>query len=221
MEIQTINPERLMRSRCVVFDLDGTLCDTEEDIYTSFHNAVRECGLEITDASRLRIGPPLKEMIRFAVGEQVESDMIERISATFRRIYTECDFPTSPLYPGAWELLHRLRDAEIPLAVATLKREAPTRRLLEKKGILPFFRSVYSCDSGGEAWTKERMLVSILEEANAQATQTIFFGDSTGDIQSGRAIGTATVAVLYGYGDGSELLASKPDFICEDLTELI
>ncbi len=221
MTIKKLDTERLLQSRCVVFDLDGTLCDTEEDIYASFHDAVRKCGLEITDASRLKIGPPLQEMIRSAVGEEVEPDMIERISATFRRIYTECDFPTSPLYPGALELLHRLQDAEIPLAVATLKREAPTRRLLEKKGVLPFFQSVYSCDSGGETWNKERMLETILEEADAPATHTIFFGDSTGDIQSGRATGIPTVAVLYGYGDGRELLASEPDFICEDLTELI
>ena len=220
MEWQKIDSERLFRSRCVVFDLDGTLCDTEADILQAFQEAVQLSGLTVADGNALRIGPPLETMIRNAIGENVEPEMIQQIANTFRRIYKQSDFPNSPLYPGAWELVHQLKAAKIFLAVATLKREEPTKRLLEKREILSLFDATYSCDSGGESWTKERMLQTILTNANAAPHETLFFGDSTVDILAGRKVGIATVAVLFGYGGKQELFESQPDFYCENLTVL-
>ena len=221
MEWQKIDNERLFRSRCVVFDLDGTLCDTEADILQAFQESLQQSGLTVADGNALRIGPPLETMIRNAVGENVESEMIQQIANTFRQNYKRSDFPNSPLYPGVWELVHQLKAAKIFLAVATLKRDEPTKRLLGKREIFPLFDATYSCDSGGESWTKERMLQTILAAANAAPQEAMFFGDSTVDIIAGRKIGVTTIAALYGYGEKQELFESQPDFYCENLTEII
>ena len=220
MEWKKIDSERLFRSRCVVFDLDGTLCDTEADIVQSLQEALHQSGLAVADGNAVRIGPPLDTMIRSAVGENVEPAIIQQIADTFRHIYKRSDFPSSPLYPGAWELVHQLKAAKIFLAVATLKRDEPTKRLLEKREILSLFDATYSCDSGGESWTKERMLQTIMTAANAAPQEAMFFGDSTVDILAGRNVGVATVAALYGYGDKQELFESLPDFYCENLTDI-
>ena len=221
MKWKKISRERLFQSRCVIFDLDGTLCDTEADILQAFHEAVRQADLAITDGNALRIGPPLETMIRNAVGINVKPEIVQQITDAFRQIYKQSDFPNSPLYPGAWELVHQLKAAGKFLAVATLKRELPTKRLLEKREILSLFDASYSCDSNGEPWTKERMLQTIMTDANVSPQETVFFGDSTGDIFAGREIGVITVAVLFGYGEKQELFDSQPDFCCENLSNVV
>lgn len=210
----------LRESRCVVFDFDGTLCDSLGDILTTFREVARLHGVTDIDWSAVRIGPPLAEMIGRGIGEKTDSARVEAMATDYRRIYFACDFTASPLYPGAPDLLRKLKDAGIRLAIATNKREAATGRILAKKEIAGFFDAVFSCDRGGEPWDKPRMLRAILGAAKTSPRECVFLGDTAEDIHAGQAVGVKTVGVLYGYGTPDEIIAARPDFLCESLIDL-
>lgn len=215
--IEIISPDRILESDCIIFDLDGTLCDTIGDIEKCFFEAFSQCGLPRPDLSGLQIGPPLRQMTEKLFRDQADSATINRVIEEFRQCYNASDFNASPLYPGAMELLERLRTAEKPMAIATLKREKPTLRLLQKHGIVSMFFSILCCDSAERMWTKREMLESILSTSGKRPEHCLFFGDSVSDIVAGKSLGIPSIGVLYGYGDQDEILKAFPDYLCHHL----
>lgn len=218
--MNTINLKTLLESRLIIFDLDGTLCETHRDIYAAYYEAIEKLEIARESVNDIIIGPPLETMIRRSVGERVEQLVVDAIGVEFRKFYDRIDFEHSHLYPGTKELLVRLKETEKILAVATLKREIPTLRLLEKKGIHGFFEKIISCDSGGTTWNKAGMIQSLLESFNVRKEKCMFFGDTPGDVLAGKQIGVKTVAMLNGYAPREELLALQPDFTCEHLRDI-
>jgi len=215
-----ITADILSQAATVVFDLDGTLIDSAYDVALAYCRALSAFGFEPPPPEPLQIGPPAETMVRDMIGKDVDETMIADIVSEFRRYYGLSDYPATKLYPGAAELLKRLKDEGSRLFIATYKRFDLARRVLEIKGIAGFFDDVLSVERGGERWTKHRMLTYIMETTQTPPAKTFFFGDSISDIQAGCDLGVQTVAVLYGYGTPAELLALQPDFVCENL-ELI
>jgi phosphoglycolate phosphatase len=206
---------------CVVFDLDGTLCDTLCDIERSLSATFLRYDYPLPDMSRLRVGPPLSVMIDELLDGNIDRKFVERIAASYREHYELSDYAVSPLYCGVYELLLRLKSAGKRLAVATLKREVSTLRLIDRRGIAGFFDVIFCCDSGGKTYTKDQMLDEIIVQLNINPANTIFFGDSVSDINAGKKTGITTVAVLFGYGEPADLIATKPTYCCNNYTELI
>jgi phosphoglycolate phosphatase len=101
-----------------------------------------------------------------------------------------------------------------------LKREASTLRLLERHEITDFFDAIFCCDTGGKMYTKDQMLADITTQLNINPANTIFFGDSVSDMNAGKKTGIATVAVMFGYGEPNELIATKPEYICNQYSDL-
>jgi phosphoglycolate phosphatase len=158
-------------------------------------------------------------MIDELLGGNVDQDFVEKIASAYREDYESSNYEISPLYPGTFELLLRLKSIGKKLAVATLKREMSTLRLIDRRNISGFFDTIFCCDTGGIMYTKEQMLAAIISQLGIKASETIFFGDSVGDITAGQKNGITTVAVLFGYGTPEELIAAKPDYICNNYAE--
>lgn len=220
MNIPKITGERLFASQTVIFDFDGTLCDSAGDIKKAFVDSTAVCGYDPATLREIPIGPPLAESLLAGLGRSIDDAALEKLVATYRECYNESDFLLSPLYPGALELLQRLKASGKRIALATNKNERGTRRILDLKGITPLFDSILCHDTGGEFQTKENMLLTILGETQTPKENALFFGDAVTDITAGRNVGLTTVAALYGYGNRDEVLAAKPDFICENIAEL-
>ena len=216
-----ITAAELFRAASVVFDLDGTLADTVGDIAEAYCRALPKFGFEPPPPKTLRIGPPIEDTIRGIIGYDADPTLVADIVKEFRWHYDTSVYPKTVLYPGAEELLKRLKNKKIRLSVATYKRNAPTLRILEIKGIAELFDEVLSIDYNGERWTKSQMLPYIMETTRTKPSETFFFGDSVSDLQAGCDCGVKTVAALYGYELPKELLAMNPDFVCENLTDLL
>lgn len=219
--METLTSVSLKQFQSVIFDLDGTLFDTAADILSSLQDALLAEGHLNADTSRLRLGPPLEEMIRLTVGDSVAPEAIARISAAFRNRYDHHAYPNTQSYPGLQPLLLMLRDSGVTLHVATNKRQAPTLRILEIKGVRSFFQHILCVDSGGEKYSKTAMIEEILRRSGQNRESALIIGDTGSDIRAGREAGIRTVGVLYGYAEAGEIFDAAPDFVCASLTELL
>jgi phosphoglycolate phosphatase len=217
----TITTDELFRAASVVFDLDGTLADTVYDVAVAYCMALPKFGFTPPNPETLRIGPPAEYMVREMIGQNADPMLVADIVNEFRLHYDTSDYPKTKLYPGTAELLKRLKDKGIRLSIATYKRAVSTRRLLEIKGIADLFDEILSIEHNGEHWTKHQMLTYIMEATQTKPSETLFFGDSVGDIEAGRDLDIKTVAVLYGYEPPDDLLAMHPDFVCKKLIDLL
>lgn len=215
-----ITPDDLSQYSVAVFDLDGTLCNTQEDVFQIFRDVLAAKGFPSVADEQIRIGPPLEEMFAEITGRRADEPIVAELTQEFRKQYDISDYPNSYLYPGAEKLLRKLKARGVFLAIATYKRVPPTLHLLEIKGILPLFDRTMSIDSEGRPWTKVEMLERILAEANQPAARAIFFGDTASDIRATKPWGVASVAVTYGYGKPVELHNETPDFYCDSLLNL-
>ena len=220
MTIPIISDERLSACHTVIFDFDGTLCDSAGDIQKAFHDSAVACGYDPATLGEIPVGPPLVESLLAGLGRSIDDAALEKLVATYRECYIGSDFLLSPPYPGALELLQRLKASGKHIALATNKSERGTARMLELKEITALFDIVLCHDSGGEFWSKERMIETILQRTQTPKENAIFFGDAPTDVAAGKNVGLPTVAALYGYGDRDELLAANPDFVCPNLAEV-
>ncbi|MDR1290502.1 MAG: HAD hydrolase-like protein [Planctomycetaceae bacterium] len=219
--IEAITYSQLELFDCIVFDLDGTLCDTIGDIKRSLADTFLRCDCPMPDMGRLRVGPPLAVMIDELLGGNTDRAFVDKIAAEYREYYESSNYEVSPLYCGVFELILRLKSAGKKLAIATLKREVSTLRLIECRKMDKFFDRIFCCDTGGEMYSKDQMLAQITTQLNIAPANTIFFGDSVSDITAGQKIGVKTVAVLFGYGEPDALIAANPDHICNNYTDLL
>ncbi|MDR1478202.1 MAG: HAD family hydrolase [Planctomycetaceae bacterium] len=214
---EVITYSQLELFECIIFDLDGTLCDTIGDIKRSLSDTFLCYDYPLPDMERLRVGPPLSVMIDELLGGNTDKAFIEKIAAEYRKYYEASEYEISPLYYGVFELLLNLKIAAgKKLAIATLKREASTLRLVDRRKIGKFFDKIFCCDTGGEMQSKDQMIAQIISQLNVVPNKTIIFGDSVSDITAGQKIGIKTVAVLFGYGTPEELIAANPDYICNN-----
>jgi pyrophosphatase PpaX len=207
---------RAHASRTIVFDLDGTLIDSEGLILESFRHTMRQHLGEAPpdEVWRATIGRPLASQVRdFASCEAEAEAMI--------RTYTEHNLANHDRlirsFDGIREALLALRGMGRTLAIATSKRRVATRMGLAACGLPEdWFAAIVTADDvtrfKPDAQPVERALEGAGEPDPARA---VYVGDSIHDMRSGRAAGVATAAVLWGPNDRKVLSAESPDLWIE------
>ena len=205
-----------LRFSAVFFDLDGTLVDSAPDILHLIRQVLMDAGLDVPPMDFHLIGPPLEEIFE-TVAPSVSPEFRAELVLAYRALYRVDDYARSRVFSGIPGLLHSLREQGVPAFVAMNKPEKVTRRLLERKGLLPLFTDVASRDSvAGRSLSKREMLDMLMERHGLSASSALMVGDSRLDISGGREAGARTAAALYGYGRKDVLLGEKPDFVVED-----
>lgn len=200
----------------VVFDLDGTLVDSLPDIVASFLHAFSAAGLAAPTAAAVRetIGEPLDAMYaRFAPEEHVDA-----LSALYRAHYAEHLADASRPFPGVRELLTELGCRGYRRAVASTKRTETARRLVERTGLEPFLDHVEGTDGAPYKPAPDVVLRAVAAVGGRGAWMV---GDTTGDVEAGRAAGLATYAVTWGTHDAARLRRARPSELRADLRHLL
>ncbi|MCH6568239.1 MAG: HAD-IA family hydrolase [Nitrospinae bacterium] len=108
-----------------------------------------------------------------------------------------------------------------PLAVITNKPEAFSRSILEGLGLAGYFREILGYDSVERKKPHPEGILQVLQGWGVEPTRAVMVGDSDHDILAGKAAGTVTVAVAYGFKSAEELLSAGPDYLIHDIRELI
>jgi phosphoglycolate phosphatase len=203
-----------------VFDLDGTLVDSQRDL-TEAVNATRAwmgLGPLAPENVACYVGNGAPVLIQRALPDAGQENWSRGLKY-FLEYYREHMLDSTRLYPGVREALDQLHDAQVPLAVLTNKPIRFTLQMLEGLGLdLHFFR-VYGGNSFPEKKPHPIGLNALIVESCAERDRTLMVGDSAVDVETARNAGVRACGVRWGF-QPETFTGSPPDFLIDDLREL-
>jgi phosphoglycolate phosphatase len=207
-----------MPLKLIMFDLDGTLVDTIQDISDALNYALRPYGvkrLTVVDTMEM-VGEGVSRLVEKAIPIEklhLKNDVMSR----FIEYYSEHLADNSKVYPYVRNTLENLKG--FTKAVISNKREAPSKRLLEELGLSEYFDLIIGSDTAGKRKPSPEPVLYAVTRLGSNPEESIIVGDSNYDIEAGEKAGVKTVAVTYGYRPRESLL--KADYIIDDIRELM
>ena len=206
-----------LKQSIILFDLDGTLTDSEEGIIRSTQYMQEKMGQRIWSAEELHfiVGPPLMQSFTKEFG--MAQEMAEKAVAIFRERYATIGLFENSVFPGVVELLQALRKKGKRLAVATSKKEDLAVRILEHFEIADYFEVIGGDRREVGRDNKAKVIDYVLETMQAKKDDVIMIGDRKHDIEGAKLCGLESVGVLYGYGSEEELSKAGADHIIKDV----
>jgi len=207
----------------VLFDLDGTLVDSLEDLTDAVNHMLAGFGrTALPSASvRLLVGRGARNLVQRALGTQ-SPDHIEQGLKLFVAFNSAHIADKSRLYPGARDMLKTLATNGFRLAVISNKQEALSRLILETLGIADCFEAICGGDSFPEMKPSPLPLLRIMERFGVSPAETVMVGDSINDIQAGKQAGITTIGCAWGYGGSEEVReADRLAASCDDVADIL
>jgi phosphoglycolate phosphatase len=206
----------------LIFDLDGTLIDSKQDLVQAVNAARARMHLAPLDdetvASYVGNGAPV--LIRRAMGPDATEEQCREALEYFYEFYRDHMLDHTTLYPGVREALDELRAARLPMAVLTNKPVRFSRGIIDGLGLTSHFFQVYGGNSFEQKKPHPVGIEALMLEAGTRAAETLMIGDSAVDIQTARNAGVTAVGVTWGLQPES-LETSPPDHVISDMRELV
>jgi phosphoglycolate phosphatase len=186
--------------RALIFDLDGTLIDSKQDLIHSVNAMLRELGrgelAEETISGYIGHGAP--QLVARALGDGCTEEERRRALEFFLRYYETHKMDTTCAYPGVGETLEKL--AGMPMAVLTNKPVRISVRILDAMGLAKYFRAIYGGNSFESKKPDPLGARTILGELGVEPREALLVGDSEVDVRTARNAGMLAAAVNYGFG---------------------
>lgn len=204
----------------LLFDLDGTLIDSQEGIINAAKYALEHFGILNQPIEKLYkfIGPPLKETFEVLYGfNERDSEEAVRI---FRGYYKEKGVYENVLYDGISEMLEELSKAGKNIILATSKAEIYAKQILEDKEINKYFSFVCGSTIDNSRAKKAEVIQHILEKKKLYLGDTVMIGDKSHDVIGAKETNLDSIGVLYGYGTYDELQKAGATYIVRNIAEL-
>lgn len=212
--MKTEEKELAMEKRYILFDLDGTLTDSQQGIFNAVEYALRHYGITVEDKNFLRpfLGPPLSDSMMKYCG--FDRQRAEEAVELFREYYHAGGMFENQVYPGVEQLLSRLRARDCRLYVATSKPEATAREILAHFGLDSYFSFIGGATMDDSRVKKGDVIRYVLETCKIRdLEQALMVGDRKHDILGAKENGLESVGVLYGYGSREELVKAGADVL--------
>jgi phosphoglycolate phosphatase len=232
--IQVFRPIPQERLKLLVFDLDGTLIDSAQDLCNSVNAALGECGLSALPdpiiAGFVGNGAPMLMRRSLAVAgsttpEHVTEEQLARAYQFFLQYYREHKLDFTYAYEGVLDALKALKELhDAPggpsrtMAVLTNKPVRPARGICEGLGLSGYFLHIYGGDSFSQKKPDPMGLRSLMEETGARPEETVMIGDSQVDVQTARNAGAWAVGCAFGFGP-QNLMETPPDVVVDNASE--
>lgn len=206
----------------ILFDLDGTLTNSELGITKSVQHALKKFGIEVEDRTVLRpfIGPPLGESFQVYYGMSKEES--ELAITYYRERFSVKGLYENEVYEGVEKMLQSLKESGKKLILATSKPEKFTMLILEHFDLLKYFDFVAGATMDGSRGEKADVIRYALEISGIEdKSEAIMVGDRKFDILGAKENGLASIGVLYGFGDREELTEAGADYIVEKAEDIV
>ncbi len=212
-----------MKYQLAVFDLDGTILNTLDDLADSLNAALAAAGypLRTRDEVRCFVGNGIRKLMERGVPEGTPTEEIDRVHRLFTAHYNaHCADKTGP-YAGIPALLVALRAAGMRTAVLSNKADEAVQKLCAR-----YFPGMFDAVQGERAPFPRKpepdALYAMLGELGIAREETVYIGDSEVDIATARNAGLAAILVDWGFRDRETLLAAGAESIVsapEDLEQ--
>jgi phosphoglycolate phosphatase len=210
----------------MLFDLDGTLIDSLDDLTASINLMLAEVGRPPLDRST--VGSFIGDGVRVLVYRSLTATdpkrrpPDERLHAEainlMHKNYADRMLDTTRLYAGVIETLDHFRDKR--KAVVTSKEARFTRLILDHFGINEHFQAVVGGDTVPARKPDPWPVREAITELGGEASRAVMIGDSENDVNAGRNAGARTCAVTFGYRSHEELALARPDIIVDSFEQL-
>ena len=210
-----------MKYKAVLFDLDGTLLNTLDDLYFSTNYALREHNMKERTFEEVRcfVGNGVRVLIEKAV-EQDRLNEVDDVLATFKQHYQEHSLDHISIYPGINELLQELINQNILIAVVTNKFDNAAQNIIGK-----YFPTQVNITVGERSELNKKphpdMCNYVLSQLDVTKEEAIYVGDSEVDILTAKNAGLKCISCAWGFRTKDELLAANANIIIKEPKEII
>jgi phosphoglycolate phosphatase len=213
-----------MRYRACIFDMDGTLLNTIEDIAAAMNTALASVNCPGYTAAHYKnlVGSGIDMLIRRALPEECTDDKtLTQVKTVFRKQYLLHLTDTTRPYPGIPQLLDQLVKRNIKLAVLSNKPHEMV--LLSVKRLLSGWPFQVLMGAGSETTKKPDPAGALLiaDKLEVQPKQILFIGDSSVDIETARKAGMQPVAVTWGFRKKEELIQMSAEIMISEPLKLL
>ena len=219
----------LKKINTIIFDLDGTLINTSKDIVNSTNLTLEKFGYEPISTERCIefVGDGIIKQVGRAFGEskfnnpdhQFSLEYLNSIVETYLEIYKVHLYDYSLPYDGVFEIFKKFSNKK--LAVISNKHYDYTFELLKHFQMDKYFSIILGGDSLEHKKPHPEPIIHVIKELNIKPTETIIVGDTDKDVRAGKAAGISTCAVTYGMRTKAELENHNPEFMIDNISELL
>jgi phosphoglycolate phosphatase len=232
--IRVFRPIPVERLKLLVFDLDGTLIDSAQDLCNSVNTTLEECGLPRLEDRAIAgfVGDGAQMLVRRSLAgasgvaaEAVEEEQFKRAYAFFLQHYREHKLDFTYVYEGVMGALKALGELHDPpggkprtMAVLTNKPVRPARGICEGLGLADYFLHIYGGDSFPAKKPDPLGLRTLMKETGAGPEETVMIGDSRVDVETARNAGVWSLGCAFGFGP-QNLMESPPDVVVDAAAE--
>ena len=192
--------------RLVIFDLDGTVIDSLDDLTDTTNHMLSSMGRNTLGREEVRtlVGQGAKRLVERALPGAPPED-VERALGLFITYNEAHIVEKTRLYPGVREALAALRDRGCRLTVISNKNEVLCHKVIHALGVHGYFEAVVGADTTPFRKPSPEPVLRLLHDFGVAPAQAAIIGDSINDVAAGQAAGVVTVGCTYGYGSLSEL----------------
>ncbi len=207
--------------KLAVFDLDGTVLNTLDDLADSVNAVLAASGYPVRTKEEVRcfVGDGIRNLVRRSLPEGVQDPEIDHVFEEMLRYYgTHCNVKTAP-YSGVPELLRNLRAAGMRTAILSNKADAAVQTLCAE-----YFPDLFDLTMGEQAAYPRKpapdSLFALLGKLSVRPEEAVYIGDSEVDVRTARNAGVDGIFVDWGFRDCGALRAAGAEWILSDPAEL-
>ncbi|MEE1045029.1 MAG: HAD family hydrolase [Olegusella sp.] len=205
-----------------IFDMDGTILDTLDDLADSVNYALGLHGMPASPRPEVRqhLGNGMDYLIAHSVPAGTSHELEQQVLAEFKADYAKrCVVKTAP-YPGILDLMAELRRRGIARAVVSNKGDFAVQELVER-----YFPGVFDAAVGERKGVRRKpapdTVYAVMDELGADPVDTVYIGDSEVDVETARNAGIACIAVDWGFRDHDVLVGLGAPVIVSDTQALL
>ncbi len=210
-----------MSKKAAVFDMDGTILNTLEDLKDTLNYALQQAGYETHTLEEVRsyVGNGIRRMIECAVPEGTGAEECDRVQAFFMPYYQQHCADKTCAYPGITELLQHFRAEGILTAVVSNKADSAVQDLVEV-----YFKGLFDVAVGEQAGIRKKPAPDMVEKAldalGVKKEEAVYIGDSEVDMATAENAGLDRIVVAWGFRDKTFLKERGAERIADDAGEV-
>ena len=205
----------------LIFDLDGTLVDTKQDLTNAVNATRARMGLPALDEQLVSsyVGDGAPTLIRRVLAPEASEEALTRALEFFLAYYGEHKLDCTRPYPGVREALERLSRAGVQMAVLTNKPVRVSQAILEGLSLDRYFARIYGGNSFEQKKPDPVGVETLLAELGVERERAMIVGDSAIDVRTARNASVKVCGVTYGF-QPETLAAEPPDVVVDSLAQL-